>query len=342
MKSLAKYHVFWKIFSTIAIPVAVFFMVITGKLLFDNLMKIAAGVGAAGVGILIPGVKIPGSPFFVPFWPGIIAIAVLAVVHEFGHGIVAAMEGIKLKATGFGFLAILPLAFVELDEKQMEKMEPLARLRVFAAGPFANIALWLLLSVILSFTFVPFTSNIIVNDGLNISVVEQGMPAELAGLQVGDVITSINNKSVLEVKNFLSAFEGVETGDVITIETTKGIYEVKTTTHPSDNSKPYVGITVVQASHISETAKEKYGFGLDVILWFFEVFKWIALLNFLVGIMNFLPIWTLDGGRIAYDLFGYVIKNQKILFSLLNIIFAFYLTLIILNLIGPAIFPLIF
>jgi len=36
--------------------------------------------------LVIPGVQIPGSPIFVPFWYGIIALFTVILVHEFGHG----------------------------------------------------------------------------------------------------------------------------------------------------------------------------------------------------------------------------------------------------------------
>ena len=58
--------------------------------------------------------------------------------------------------------------------------------------------------------------------------------------------------------------------------------------------------------------------------------------------MNFLPIWALDGGIVANGLLSYVIKNKKVLFAVLNLIFVFYLALIILNMVGPFLFSIIF
>ena len=56
-------------------------------------------------------------PFYFTYW--IIAIAIVAVFHEFAHGIFAKIRGIRLKSTGFGFLGPLLAAFVEIDEKQI-------------------------------------------------------------------------------------------------------------------------------------------------------------------------------------------------------------------------------
>jgi len=343
MKRLAEYRTFWKIFSTLAIPVVVLGMIIVGQSLLTNLIKIFQGVGGQGVGLLIPGVKLPGSSFFVPFWPGIIAIAVLAVVHEFSHGIVAAMEGIRLKSTGFGFLTILPLAFVELDEKQMEKKSKLTRLRILSAGPFANIVLWAILSIVILFAFAPVLSNIVVNDGLNITVVEKGMPAELAGIKVGDVVTSLNNHSVKTINDFYASIKDIKPGDNITFTMSdNSSYIVQTTSNPSDSSRPYIGIVLTQVTHISNFAKEKYGIGVDIFMWIFEVVKWVALINLLVGLMNCIPVWAIDGGRVIYDLFGYVTENKKVLAVILHLFSSFYLALIVLNFIGPAIVHFIY
>lgn len=341
MRRLAKYKTFWKVYSTLAIPTAVFFMILIGKMLWDNLVKIASGVGAAGVSILIPGIKIPGSSIFVPFWPGMIAITVLILVHEFSHGIVAAMEKIKLKATGFGFFAILPLAFVELDEKKMSKSKPLVRMRIAAAGPFANIVVWLILLAFMSFAIMPLYHGVVIDGGLNITTVDKGMPAQLGGLQQGDIIYSVNNNSVLTISDFLSSFKNVHPGDTLTINASSGIHKIHTTSYPGDSSRPYIGVTVKQLSHISESSRQKYGFGVDIFLWVVEVLKWIMELNFLVGIMNFLPIWVLDGSIVAEGLLSYVVKNKKAKMLILNTIFAFYLTLIVLNMVGPVLFPLI-
>ena len=342
MRKLAKYRTFWKVFSTIAIPISVLGMIIVGQSLFVNLIKIFQGVGGQGVGLLIPGVRIPGSSFYVPFWPGIIAIAVLAVVHEFSHGIVAAMEGIKLKSTGFGLLAILPLAFVELDEKQMAKKSRLARLRVAAAGPFANLVTWLVLTGVIMLLFAPALNHIVVYDGLNITSVEDNSPAQLAGIHAGIILTSINNHSVRTIDDFLTAVKEIKPGDNVTVVASNETYVISTIANPGDESKPYMGVLLVQSSHISNSVKEKYGISLDAFLWIFEVVKWVALINLFVGLINCIPVWAIDGGRILYDLFGYVIKDEKVLAIILHIFSSFYVSLIILNFIGPAIVHFIY
>lgn len=82
-------------------------------------------------------------PFYFTYW--IIIIALIALPHEFAHGIYARFYKIKVHSTGFGFLRLfkIPLpflaAFVEPAEKQMEKKKKTPQLVVIAAGTFANI-----------------------------------------------------------------------------------------------------------------------------------------------------------------------------------------------------------
>ncbi len=91
-------------------------------------------------------------PFYFTYW--IIAIAVIAIFHEFAHGIFAKRYGIKIKTTGFGFLGPFLAAFVEPDEKQMQKKSKFQQITVLSAGTFTNLILALLFFLLLSGFFV--------------------------------------------------------------------------------------------------------------------------------------------------------------------------------------------
>ena len=58
-------------------------------------------------------------PFYFTYW--IIIIAVIAISHEFAHGIFARLNKIKVHSTGFGFLGPFLAAFVEPDEKGSQR-----------------------------------------------------------------------------------------------------------------------------------------------------------------------------------------------------------------------------
>jgi len=85
-------------------------------------------------------------PFYFTYW--IIIIAIIAIPHEFAHGIFARLNKVKVHSTGFGFLGPFLAAFVEPDEKEMAKSSKFAQLSVLASGTFANIIVALLFALL--------------------------------------------------------------------------------------------------------------------------------------------------------------------------------------------------
>jgi membrane-associated protease RseP (regulator of RpoE activity) len=96
-------------------------------------------------------------PFYFTYW--IIAIAIIAVFHEFSHGIFARRFGVKIKTTGFGFLGPFLAAFVEPDEKNMSRKPKYQQIAILSAGTFANLILagifFLILAVFFISTYQP-------------------------------------------------------------------------------------------------------------------------------------------------------------------------------------------
>ncbi len=82
---------------------------------------------------------LPEFPFI--YW--IVILAIIAITHEFAHGIFAAYNRIKIRTTGFGFfpffLPVFLAAFVELDEEKMAKEKKLKQMAILSAGTFANV-----------------------------------------------------------------------------------------------------------------------------------------------------------------------------------------------------------
>jgi membrane-associated protease RseP (regulator of RpoE activity) len=90
-------------------------------------------------------------PFYFTYW--IVILAIIAISHEFAHGIFMRRYNIKIKSTGFGFfpffLPIFLAAFVEQDEKSMVKAKNFEQRAVLGAGTFANVATAILFFVVL-------------------------------------------------------------------------------------------------------------------------------------------------------------------------------------------------
>jgi len=76
-------------------------------------------------------------PLYFTYW--VIIIALIAIPHEFAHGIFSKINNIRIKSTGFGFLGPFLAAFVEPDEKEMNKSSKKAQLAILSAGTFSNL-----------------------------------------------------------------------------------------------------------------------------------------------------------------------------------------------------------
>jgi membrane-associated protease RseP (regulator of RpoE activity) len=91
-------------------------------------------------------------PFYFTYW--ILAIGIIAIFHEFAHGIVAKRYGVRIKTTGFGFLGPFLAAFVEPDEKQMQKKSKFQQISILSAGVFTNLLLSILFFLLLTGFFI--------------------------------------------------------------------------------------------------------------------------------------------------------------------------------------------
>lgn len=93
--------------------------------------------------------------FFPPlyFTYFLIALAIVAISHEFSHGIFARLNKIKVKTTGLAFFGPFFGAFVEPDEKQMYKKPKFQQLSILAAGTFANVVMTVFFLIILALFF---------------------------------------------------------------------------------------------------------------------------------------------------------------------------------------------
>tara|TARA_Y100000310_G_scaffold98059_1_gene95725 strand:- start:2597 stop:4021 length:1425 start_codon:yes stop_codon:yes gene_type:complete len=148
-------------------------------------------------------------PLYFTYW--IVAILIVAVVHEFSHGIFAKFHGLKIKSTGFAFLGPILGAFVEPDETEMVKKSNFAQMSILSAGVFANIITTLIFFLLLWLTFsVAFTPA-----GVLINSYPSGY-IEIGNIQrVNDVL-------------FYGEFDNLLDSEITTIDTNFGSYLVPT------------------------------------------------------------------------------------------------------------------
>ncbi len=161
------------------------------QFLYITIRNLTAEQAIPAAGFILPSpfaTPAAGPGYFaIPFWHWIVAIALLALAHEGLHGIMAAREKVDIKSLGWGILLVIPLAFVEPDEKQLAKRSIRSQLRVLAAGSFANFCLaGLALLSLLAFTFGLFVPS---------GVAFQGWPAVRVS---SDDVLMIDNISLSE------------------------------------------------------------------------------------------------------------------------------------------------
>tara|TARA_Y100000310_G_scaffold125312_1_gene124072 strand:+ start:3226 stop:4635 length:1410 start_codon:yes stop_codon:yes gene_type:complete len=152
---------------------------------------------------------VPGLPSFY-FTYFIIILAIIAISHEFFHGIFAAYNKIKINSTGFGFfpffLPVFLAAFVELDEKKMAKKSKFPQLAILSAGTFANILTAILFFGILCiFFFFAFTpSGIIFNEyayaSITVSAISSVNGIQLENASFEEFISLLNKTNFNEVE----------------------------------------------------------------------------------------------------------------------------------------------
>jgi membrane-associated protease RseP (regulator of RpoE activity) len=337
MEKLASFSFLWKVVSTVAIPVAFYFMLVLLTLLVGQAVTIVTQPDTpAGVGILIPGIRIPGSPIYVPFWYGIISLAFLIVVHEFSHGIVAINERIKVKSSGVGMALVIPMAFVEPDEEDMKAATRLSRLRVISIASVMNILSAYIIAFLILLPISPFVESLVHLSGVTVTTVVPGTPAEAAGLPVGVVITSIDGTAMANITHFSELLQQYSPNDTISLATSAGAFDITLTAQSGNASQPYMGVYFEQAWDFRESVLATTPLPLlNAVMFIWFCLQWMANLSIMVGIMNLLPIWVADGGQFVFQTLGYVIRDEKKLIKLCNIIYYLCLLLLLFNLVGP-------
>ena len=333
---LSKYR-FWKYWAYVGIPVGLIGMVVILSLLLSKVIDLFRGVVIEqGVQLLLPWTSSGSAgPFmFMPFWIFIICIAVVVLVHEGAHGIVSQAHNLKLQSTGLGMFTIIPLAFVEPDEKQLEKSSLATQLSVFAAGPFANICTGFFALLVSIFFLIPAAANVVEPSGLEITNVVIDFPAANAGIVPGDKIIAINGEETLGVDAFVDEIIKIDPGEDATFLLQDREVLLTVAENPAELGKPYIGVSFKEA--LQPKSDTRLGnLSADILLFLINLFSWLWVLNIGIGLVNLLPLGPVDGGRMTLVLSHKFIKNQTAARLVWLSISVIALAALLLNLISP-------
>lgn len=152
---------------------------------------------APSLNLLLP---LPGLNPVIPVVYGTIALALSMVIHEIFHGIVARSYGIKVNSVGVLFFIVPMGAFVEPDEEEVQKADPVHRRRLIAAGPGINIVIAVITLVLIAFLIVPSATP--THQGFYVQSVGQASPAG-SFITPGTEITSFGNYTGNQVTSLL-------------------------------------------------------------------------------------------------------------------------------------------
>jgi len=263
-----------------------------------------------GLAPALPGISVGG--FSIPLVEGVIALIIALFVHEGAHGVVSVRENIPVRHGGIITLGLLPFgAYVEPDEKIFKRAPVLSRLRVYSAGPVANMLVFALFAALLvaasplasylqSYACAHSAGVRILHVPETLSVGEAYIKSPAHGvLQSGDIIKEINGEEVNCVYQFmetLAPYRESESNAVLplTVEREGNVFTVEIPLN-----RGYIGIKGVENVY-PEPLPPWY----HALAFLLSLIQWIAFLNFMIGLVNMLPLPPLDGGFIYQDLLG--------------------------------------
>ncbi len=283
----------------------------------------------------------------------IVIFLLLIFIHEFGHFIAAKLCNVKVNEFALGMgpaifkkqgketlyaLRIIPIGGYcamegededSEDERALNKKNGWQKFFVFVAGAAMNALLALVIMIIIAFVSGTATTTV--------GTVVEGMPAEAAGLEPGDVIVAIDNAPVETWDEITAAISETKNKEItLTIDRNGSEQDVTAAVYYDKTEKRNkLGITtkVVHGpvKAITNGAKGTWSMGVTMIkvigqlftgdvsvkelsgpvgivtvvnqtskLGFIYVAYLTALISLNLAIMNLLPFPALDGGRVLF------------------------------------------
>jgi len=303
----------------------------------------------AGGGIVLPiktekGLDSAVPIFYVPFWYWLLALFILVVVHEFAHGVIAERWNIKIKSSGFAFLGILfpimPAAFVEPDEKSLNKKAWWQKVAVFGAGSLSNFFFGFIFLFVLLGVAGPFIDNTMTVQDITFTSISNSSELNQYNITSGELVALNGQYDKEQIIYNLKELKPNQSIDLVIKESQNNDsinYTINAYSSKLNNDKGMIGLNNVQ---VNLTAKESFSYLGKFPLYFQKLLLWLVLLNIGIGIMNLLPLWITDGGQIALTMLKKYLPEKKAL-NIFNFISFLVLIMIILTLWPSLLFKLI-
>ena len=243
---------------------------------------------APGLTLILPGINIP-------LFEGLLALIIILLVHEGSHAVLSVIGKIPILSSGVAFFGIIPIgAFVEPDEKRLATKSNEVQKRVVVAGSAANLVTSIFFFLLL-FAFL----------SLSTPFKEHGWYV-MGGMDNGTIIYAING---IPVENLSENYTAPNA--TINLTTNHGMVE------RTMNATGGFGISYLPMDYAPFTQYEN-----PILSFIFKTLVLAFALNFIIGVVNLLPLPFFDGMR----LLELSVNNKKYTDFVMYLILAAFLS----------------
>jgi membrane-associated protease RseP (regulator of RpoE activity) len=285
---------------------------------------------------VLPGLPIAGTSLVFPLVTGWLCLFIIILIHESSHGIVARFYKLKVVSSGIAFFGPLLAAFVEPDEKELDKSKPRIKNAVYAAGPFSNILtgiLFFLISLLLISPFVNFTNEI---DSMTVTPINNSPIYNLGITEQFDLV-KINDIDIVNTKEFFLLVDSTKPNDTLKLTTKNNEFYVNATSNPDNSSKGFIGITYNKFNQVPKFPGFLGLIAQKIANWLDSFFFWLFFIGINIGLINLFPIYITDGAKLVESALLKHMKDKKKAMKVWSIINKTCLWLLILLFFAPLI-----
>ncbi|MCX6768162.1 MAG: site-2 protease family protein [Candidatus Micrarchaeota archaeon] len=242
-----------------------------------------------GLMLVIPGVTLP-------LVEGVIAIAVVAAVHEVAHGIMCVVEKLDLKNSGVVLLGFLPVgAFVEPDEEKFKKIALLKKRRILVAGSTSNFIFFIVFLILFQGALAGLAFS---TGGVQVAGVLENSSA-YGVLETGESIIAVNGAQVKGITDLSAALAPLSQNQSIALQTDRGVKELVL----GEGGRIGIMIQVVPAAGL--------GWLFDLSGFLSYLFLLTSIINLGLAVFNILPVFITDGHQIVREEVAAVLGRRR-------------------------------
>lgn len=227
-----------------------------------SILVVRALSAMQGEGVPVPSpaglrgaIGLPGINPIIPLGYGLAALIIAIIVHEGGHAVMAYAHGMRVKSSGILLLGLPVGAFIEPEPSDVHAASLRAKDRILAAGPAANLALALVSMLLLSALLTNGLTVAADGDGVGITEVTPGSPAETLGLTPGAAILGVNGEPTPTNEALQDALSNARPGDEITLEWSKSGEidrgSAKLAASPTNATRPMLGVRTIELRYLA-------------------------------------------------------------------------------------------